>query len=89
MDVAPAHPCSRCEMPWVGRDVKTIIQLWKRCRDRQALPESGGILDQPEEIMRAFDAIDETIDRFRKTESDRLEAQAAADETLRRMNRGR
>ena len=65
-DVAPDHPCSRCTMPFVDRDTRSRIDIFNRCRNNGALPEEGGVLDQPESLMSDFDLIDALIAKDRK-----------------------
>lgn len=48
-----------CGMPNVGPDVLAIMSLHARCKNSQALPFSGGVLDQPAYLMNLFDVIDQ------------------------------
>ena len=76
-------------MPFVDSKTKSIILLYKRCRDRQALPEAGSLLDQPEWILEAFDVIDAEISQCRKQEADEMRRKAISDEALRKLGHGR
>jgi hypothetical protein len=48
-------------MPFVDKQIKARVALYNRCRTNNVLPESGGILDQPESLMRDFDFIDGVV----------------------------
>jgi hypothetical protein len=76
-------------MPWVDKGTRSIIQQWQRCRDRGALPEDGGLFDQPESIMTAFDVIDQVVVQHKQQKAEDMERSMAQDETVRRLERGR
>ena len=59
-------PCSFCGMPDLDRRSEALLSLYQRCLERKCLPYAGGVLDQPEDLMRAFDAIDERIALHKK-----------------------
>lgn len=75
-------------MPWVDKKTLSIIQLWMRCRNRQSLPEQGGLAEQSEAMMRAFDCIDAEVAEFRRKqeESERLAFEDA--KAVRRIGSG-
>lgn len=75
-------------MPWVDKGTKAVIQLYQRCRDRRVLPQAGGLFDQPEALMTAFDTIDAVIATYRQNQVEEDKAKAAHDEALRRLQRG-
>ena len=65
-------PCPICEaMPKPDRWVLWTLKLYQRCQERKALPCSGGVLDQPDELMEAFDVIDNVVARHKKAAADR------------------
>lgn len=45
-----------------------VIRLYMRCRSWKALPEPGGIQEQPEQIMRLFDILDRVVEEHREAE---------------------
>jgi len=73
-------------MPWVDKNTRAVILLWKRCRDRGALPEPGGLLDQPEYLMEMFDVIDSEIAKFRQRQEDEQLSQKRHQEMLRDLH---
>jgi hypothetical protein len=44
-----------------------VITLYNRCRANQCMPYDGGIMDQPERLMRFFDVIDNAMESQRKS----------------------
>jgi len=69
--------CPVCEeMPHPGPWETRIMNLFQRCRERRALPCAGGVLDQPEDIMQAFDVIDDAIARHKKRSEESGEREA-------------
>ena len=85
-DIAPGHPCSRCMMPFVDRDIRALINLYRRCRDRRCLPESGGVMDQPEVLMAAFDAIDNVVAEHQRRSREEQEQELRAQRLARELN---
>lgn len=57
-------------MPNPGRWESSTLKLYQRCRERRALPFAGGVMDQPEDIMQAFDVIDEAIASKKKRDQE-------------------
>lgn len=53
-------------MPEMDRRTAEMMALYQRCAERKCLPYAGGVLDQPEELMRAFDVLDERLAAFRR-----------------------
>lgn len=49
--------------PWANE----ILKLYQDCRERAALPEAGGIMDQNAETMMWFRVLDEKLAEHRKT----------------------
>jgi len=45
-------------MPKVENDDVAVLRLWGRCKSLKTLPLAGGILDQPEYLMEAFEVIE-------------------------------
>lgn len=62
-------------MPEVKEAAAELISLYERCKASGALPYSGGVLDQPEWIMQAFDAIEGAKNTVKRED----EARAMAD----------
>lgn len=65
-----------------------VLVLYQRCRRRQQLPVSGGVMDQPEELMAYFDAIDAAVSEFEQQQQEDARRNAEFDR-LRRELRGR
>ena len=74
-------------MPHLDKASESLITLHRRCRESRVLPEPGGLLDQDENTMQAFDVIDGAIRAHQKSERERLAAEARA-KTLARTNGG-
>lgn len=55
-------------MPWVEKDIRAILLLYQRCQTHKTLPEPGGVFNQREEIMAAFDILDNEIAAWRQKE---------------------
>jgi hypothetical protein len=53
--------------PWVNE----LLALHQECKHRNALPEAGGVNDQPEEIMRWFRVIDERVAKVKREKEER------------------
>lgn len=75
-------------MPPLDARVSGLLNLYQRCKERDSLPHSGGVLDQPEDIMREFDLIDERVAVFRKKKEEELQMEQER-ERFRRTQRGR
>lgn len=80
-------PCGLCGMPEKDRRTEVLMNLYQRCKERGCLPYAGGVLDQPEDLMRDFDTIDERIALFKKRKQDDAEREDAL-ERARRDLRG-
>lgn len=50
-----------CPVFGIPESAWAVMNLYNRCQARQALPYQGGVLDQPERLMRFFDIIDAEI----------------------------
>jgi hypothetical protein len=61
-------------MPEVKEAAAELIGLYERCKAHNALPYPGGVLDQPEWIMQAFDTIDHAKNTVRRENEDRAMA---------------
>lgn len=74
------RPCGFCGMPEVVSEDIAVLKLWGRCKSRGALPMPGGVFDQPEWLMDAFDAIDSALERARaaRVEREQLERMRGA-----------
>ena len=57
-------------MPEVKGLAAEIIGLYERCKSLNALPGPGGVLEQPEWIMQAFDVIEDTKNSVRREKED-------------------
>jgi hypothetical protein len=55
----------RIPEPWIN----DVLLLYQDCKSRNALPRSGGIMDQDADIIRWFRVIDDKIAK-RKQEAD-------------------
>ena len=55
--------CPIDSQPRINPVLRELLKLWRRMRDTGALPEAGGLLDQPEWIMTRMDWI---TDEFNK-----------------------
>lgn len=53
-----------------------LLRLYQRCQERGCLPYDGGVMDQPEAIMREFDVIDDTLARLRRDQREKDERDA-------------
>jgi len=45
-------------MPKIERAEVALLSLWGRCKSLNTLPVMGGVLDQPEWLMQAFEVIE-------------------------------
>lgn len=59
-------PFEGCGRPAPDTWVDDMLMLYQDCKQRNALPVAGGVLDQPEEIMRWFRVLDEIVADHRK-----------------------
>jgi hypothetical protein len=64
-------------------DVRAIITLYQRCEKRNVLPNAGGILEQPEDIMNYFDVIDEEIAKSKRKHALQVEEDEITARSLR------
>jgi len=55
----------QCPVHGIPAHAWAVVTLYNRCQARGALPYPGGILDQPENLMRFFDVIDNEMERYR------------------------
>lgn len=63
-------------MPAVDKDVLHIMSIYNKCRNNNALPCAGGVLDQPAWIMGLFEVIDNQKSEFNKAQNERAEVEA-------------
>ncbi len=75
-------------MPFVDKPTRAIIHQWRRCRDRNVLPESGGLFDQSELVMQLFDVIDNAVAKHQKDQMDAAESKSRSAEALRKLQHG-
>jgi hypothetical protein len=54
--------------------VDNVLSLYDTCAHRNALPEKGGVMDQPAEMMRWFKIIDAVIDKHKQEKEEREKA---------------
>jgi len=56
-------PCTfeGCGRPLPDPWVMAILALYQDCKERRALPEAGGVMDQRADLMQWFRVIDERI----------------------------
>lgn len=80
--------CSLCTMPPLDARVSGLMNLYQRCKERSSLPCAGGVLDQPEHIMRDFDVIDERVAVLRRKKAEDEEREQELDR-IRRAQNGR
>lgn len=73
-------------MPWVDKATRATIQLYNRCRSWERLPNSGGLNNQDETLMRDFDAIDEVITKHRRRVQESQDIEMRNDVALRALN---
>lgn len=45
--------------------------MYQDCKQRNALPHEGGVLDQPADLMRWFRILDERVAKFKQEQQDR------------------
>ena len=66
-------PCTLegCGRPNPDAWCMEIITLYQDCRQRMALPEGGGLMDQPADLMRWFRVLDERVASHKREESER------------------
>lgn len=76
-------------MPALDLEIQAIILLYMRCDQRRCLPIAGGVFDQPERIMRWFDAIDEVKARLKQENSQKQESDLIHQKQSMEMKRGR
>lgn len=50
-----------------------VMRIYQRCSERKCLPYAGGVMDQPESLMRSFDVIDERMAAFKKKQREDAE----------------
>lgn len=74
------RPCSLCSMPELDERTAAKMLLFQRCRERGCLPYPGALMNQPDAVMRDFDAVDERIAEHKRRER---EDEAGADLTER------
>ena len=48
-----------------GTDVWDVIELYTDCESMHALPETGGVADQPRKLMQAFRFIRAEVNKHR------------------------
>lgn len=70
-------PCTLegCNRPVPDKWIINLLGLYDTCRMRGALPEAGGVMDQPLDLMYWFDVIDRIYeaDRVAKAEQQQIE----------------
>lgn len=76
-------------MPEVDRRTEETILLFQRCRENKCLPAAGGVLDQPEDVMRSFDVIDGRVAAFKSKGNEDAEREAELENLRREMKHGR
>jgi hypothetical protein len=84
---AKKSPCPVCAaMPRPTGDTARVMRLYRRCRDSKALPAAGGMLDQPADLIEAFDIIDECVAAKRAKENHEAEREGEYDRIRREIN---
>ena len=70
-------PCTfeGCGKPRPDPWAREVLTLYQDCKERKALPEAGGVLDQPADLMRWFRVLDERIAAFQIEEKERMRKQ--------------
>ena len=81
--------CPKCGLPIPSPGVTAIISLYNRCKDMRALPEQGGLLDQPQYILNQFDVIMEETIAFKRQMEERAILERQKEELERGLPRGR
>jgi hypothetical protein len=66
-------------MPEAGPDVLGLIRTYQRCEARKCLPYEGGVLDQPEDILAAFDVIDGEVTQFEQRKKEEQQSAMIAE----------
>lgn len=62
-------------MPPPDARTSAVIGLYNLCRRSSSLPLPGGILQQPAELMELFQEIDTGVDRSRREQAERQDAE--------------
>lgn len=66
------EPVTTCPLKLLrGSDVWDVIQLYTDCEMMHALPEPGGVLDQPRKLMQAFRIIRAEVNKHEEAERKR------------------
>lgn len=60
-----------CGRPKPDQWCLELIGLYQDCKQRNSLPEQGGVLDQPAELMHWFRTLDERIAQHKRRQADR------------------
>ena len=67
--------------------IEFYLNLWSRCKRYECLPDSGGLLDQEERLMKILDYISSVVDerdkKKRKREQAEQESRARSQRTRR------
>jgi len=64
----PETYCASCpidDYPALLDEAAWYMQLYRRCKELGALPETGGVLDQSNVTMRVFDLIGDETRKYR------------------------
>jgi len=72
-------------MPELHRDTAAILRLYNQTRAWNTLPCSGGLLDQPADVMEMLDVAESEAQRWRQKRIDDEESEMRKQESLRRM----
>lgn len=66
-------PCTMegCGKPAPDKWCLETLSLYQDCKQRNALPGEGGVLDQRADLMRWFRVLDERVAEFKKEQADR------------------
>jgi hypothetical protein len=67
----------------------SLINLWQRCNRLHALPCSGGILEQPEWIMREMDTIAAAISDFQNQQQEQQDMDLEKERRKMELQNGR
>lgn len=66
-------PLEGCGRPANDPAVREILGLYEECRQRGALPQPGGVFDQPAMLMGWFSVIDRVVADHKRKQAEQRE----------------
>ena len=81
-------PCPKCGMPEPTVLDLELLKLWSRCKQFNALPAAGGLLDQPATLMDLMDLVGSTVDRVHAKQQEDETNTMKKQRILEDLNRG-